>query len=349
MRLFQINDDEEFVEYEEQDFKGEHREQTLEKWLESNPDAIVEDGQLLIIGRQVTTNLGTSIDLLAVDREGNLAVIELKRDRTPRETLAQALEYAAFAASLDSKQLDTLYQTYTDDEDISLSEAHRGFFELDEDEAVSFNKDQRIVIIGQDVTSQIRQTSNFLRQKGLRVTCLEFKYFQGQTNEQLLSIDIVVGKEPMRAKSIKTSKQSSVTKEEFLAACDHIKRPVYEAILALEDNLTYFTNWVTGFSLYVNIRSKQVTLCFGRHPMSPKAGQMSTGFKSVLQYVEDGAKLVDSFRERFSNAGFVSFGKTGEMKHQLDRELTEEQIRVITKILVDLAKSAKENGLRQPD
>jgi len=36
----------------------------------------------------VTTNLNTFIDLLGIDEIGNTVVIELKRDKTPRETLA---------------------------------------------------------------------------------------------------------------------------------------------------------------------------------------------------------------------------------------------------------------------
>ena len=74
--------------------------------LETNPDGILEDGRVLIIGRQVRTDLGGVIDLLGVDRQGNVVVVELKRDRTPRDVVAQALEYAAFAARLDVDALE---------------------------------------------------------------------------------------------------------------------------------------------------------------------------------------------------------------------------------------------------
>ena len=36
-------------------FEAEHDESVLEEWLESNPDGILEDGRILIVGRQVRT------------------------------------------------------------------------------------------------------------------------------------------------------------------------------------------------------------------------------------------------------------------------------------------------------
>ena len=100
MRLFKVKDTGEFSEFKEHVFKNGYTEETLEAWLEQNSESIVEDGALLIIGRQVTTNLGCFIDLLALDREGNTAIIELKRGKTPRETVAQALEYSSWVETL---------------------------------------------------------------------------------------------------------------------------------------------------------------------------------------------------------------------------------------------------------
>ena len=106
MRVFSVGSDGRFTEYERVPFEADHEESILEEWLESNPDGVFEDGPLLIIGRQVPTDLGKSIDLLGVDREGNVVVVELKRDRTSRDVIAQALEYAAFAAKLDAAALE---------------------------------------------------------------------------------------------------------------------------------------------------------------------------------------------------------------------------------------------------
>ena len=54
----------------------------LEAWIASNP-AIIGSG-VVIIGRQVQTKSGP-LDLLAIDRAGNIAIIELKRDILPRQ------------------------------------------------------------------------------------------------------------------------------------------------------------------------------------------------------------------------------------------------------------------------
>ena len=49
----------------------------------------------MLIGRQVRTSFGGIIDLLAIAPDGSLVLIELKRDKTPREIVAQALDYAS--------------------------------------------------------------------------------------------------------------------------------------------------------------------------------------------------------------------------------------------------------------
>ena len=142
MRVFRVGADGTFTEYEQLPFEVDHEESVLEQWLESNPDKILEDGRLLIIGRQVRTDLGGFIDLLGVDREGNVVVVELKRGRTPRDMIAQALEYAAFVARLDVDALEGILRVHETDESLSLADCHRECFSVDPSQAVTFNKDQ---------------------------------------------------------------------------------------------------------------------------------------------------------------------------------------------------------------
>lgn len=57
----------------------------------------------LVIGRQITMPSGKRIDLLCMDQDGDLIVVELKKELTPREVTAQAIDYAASVLLLQIK------------------------------------------------------------------------------------------------------------------------------------------------------------------------------------------------------------------------------------------------------
>jgi RecB family endonuclease NucS len=128
MKLFTIDNEGKFVQFKEQEFKEENKEIDLEILLENNPEYFFENSKILIIGRQVTTNLNTFIDLIGIDEFGNSVVIELKRDKTPRETLAQLIEYASFIDNLDYEQLNDIFQNYSGEE-VELEEYHQQYYE----------------------------------------------------------------------------------------------------------------------------------------------------------------------------------------------------------------------------
>lgn len=73
-------------------------EAQLEDMIVAAP-SILHDNWMLI-GRQVDTGFGGKLDLLAIAPDGALVLIELKRDRTPRDVIAQAIDYATFVADL---------------------------------------------------------------------------------------------------------------------------------------------------------------------------------------------------------------------------------------------------------
>jgi RecB family endonuclease NucS len=64
----------------------------LEQWIKSNPIILGED--IALIGEQVQTKSGP-LDFLGIDVNGNIVIVELKRDSLPREALAQAMDYAS--------------------------------------------------------------------------------------------------------------------------------------------------------------------------------------------------------------------------------------------------------------
>jgi RecB family endonuclease NucS len=79
------------------------REERLEDVLEADVSILGLDS-LLVIGRQVITKYGKRIDLMALDAEGSVYAIELKKNRTPREVVAQVLDYGFWIRQLDERR-----------------------------------------------------------------------------------------------------------------------------------------------------------------------------------------------------------------------------------------------------
>jgi hypothetical protein len=84
-------------------------ESRLETMIESDPTILGDS--LLLIGRQVPTGFGL-VDLLGIDAEGTLHVIELKRDRTPRDVVAQVLDYGSWVSALSHDHILELFARY---------------------------------------------------------------------------------------------------------------------------------------------------------------------------------------------------------------------------------------------
>ncbi len=354
MKIFGVQSDGDFREYSETPFQTDHNEAVLEDWLAENPDGILEDSRLLIVGRQVVTNLGSVIDLLGVDRQGNLVVLELKRDRTPRETIAQALEYVSFAERLDSAQLDAILCSYLSDESVSVAEYHHEYFGLSADETVSFNKDQRIVVVGQQVTPEIRQTASFLRSKGIGVTCVEFTFFEAEGGTRLLSQEIVVGKEPMSSRRVSGRVASGslpfVTEEEFIASLDENGRPVFVGILEYARQKAMPIHWAAkGFSLNVDLDGTHAPICYGFPPQSSWKQSLYTAFgggggltfktaipEEVVQDLKGKAAATNLFRPA-----------SRELKCLIDRRLSDKEIADLLAWCDAVSEAIKQYGLKE--
>jgi hypothetical protein len=80
---------------------GFDEERSLQEYIHENPESIPihelrEDKKLLILKREFPTNSGP-IDALAIDKDGEVYIIETKLYKNPdkRTVIAQALDYGA--------------------------------------------------------------------------------------------------------------------------------------------------------------------------------------------------------------------------------------------------------------
>ena len=349
MRVFSVGSDGDFTEYEQLPFKVDHEESVLEKWLESNPDKILEDGRILIIGRQVRTDLGGFIDLLGVDREGNVVVVELKRDRTPRDVVAQALEYAAFAARLDVDALEGILRVHEHDESLSLADCHRECFSVGQSEAVAFNKDQHIVVVGQQVTPAIRQTASFLGSKGIHVTCVEFSFFEAAGGGRLLSQEIVVGREHVKPRRVTSEPLPVVSEDDFLKRCDEHGKGVFSRILELAHSRSMSINWGTkGFSMGVDVDGARVVICYAYPPAAVFKQTLYTALRDragIERKTSAPAEAIDRLRNAAEATRlFAPAGR--ELKCLIDRAFTDDEVHALVAWCESAAQAIVEHGLK---
>ena len=156
-------------------------EELLEDMIESDP-SILED-QWLIIGRQVVTKFKKEIDLLAIAPDGSLVVIELKKSKTPRDVVAQAIDYATWAEELKADEISSIYETYSNGK--NLKEAFQLKFktELEED---NLNQSHQMVIVASEIDDATERIIQYLTDRGIAINAVFFEVFS-DGNEQFLS------------------------------------------------------------------------------------------------------------------------------------------------------------------
>jgi Endonuclease NucS len=156
-------------------------EKLLEDMIVAAPEIISD--QWMIIGRQEETGFGGRIDLLAIAPDGALILIELKRERTPREVVAQAIDYAVWLEALDAEDIADIYSRYAPGH--NLAHDFRSRFDSDLDEA-TLNQAHQIVIVASTLDSSSERIVSYLSERGISINVLCFQMFALGT-EQLLS------------------------------------------------------------------------------------------------------------------------------------------------------------------
>ncbi len=81
-------------------------EKDLENWVATHPELLFGVERVLVIGQSVSGQ--QMADILALDADGRLVVVEMKRDWSDRSTVGQLLEYAARMAESTYDDLEGL-------------------------------------------------------------------------------------------------------------------------------------------------------------------------------------------------------------------------------------------------
>lgn len=201
--------------------------QHIEEWLRKKPEVMGEE--LLIIGHEYDKfEVNERLDLLALDKDGKLVIIEVKRDNSGSAVDFQALKYASYCSRLTPKDILDIYREYIDNFGLNLNpEQEIMYFLQVEDEDVlneKLNNSQRIIVIGKEFDKRILSVCTWLYENSIDVKCISIKPYE-LNNEILIDIDQIIppdkiedyyiNKKPKQNKTIINKDNNSI---EFLAS-----------------------------------------------------------------------------------------------------------------------------------
>lgn len=210
--------------------------QHLQEWLEKHPQALSqgttkeerERDEILIIQKEFAgfDDTRERLDLLAIDKEGNLVIIENKLDDSGRDVVWQALKYASYCASLKNQQVAEIFQRYLNQkaqqeggEPADAEKVLLDFLQADDLESLQLNtsKSQRLILVAANYRKEVTSTVLWLSQFG--VTCQCFKVTPYQSGEELfLSVEQIIptpeASDFMISMMAKDAEEKSASKEE---------------------------------------------------------------------------------------------------------------------------------------
>lgn len=319
------------------DFSAIETEKRLEDVLAS--DLSILEPNLLLIGRQVPTAYGKFIDLLAVDREGNVVVIELKKDKTPREVVAQVLDYGSWVRTLEDDDIAGIFEAYTqkyypEHAGTSLDQAFCEKFGVAE-MPDSLNEAHELLVVAAQLDDSTERIINYLIEFGVAVNAVFFRFFK-DGNGEYLSRAWLIEPDQAEAKIVEKRERLPWNGEYYVSFGGDTNRDWEEALkygFISAGGGTWYTKSLgmleKGARVWVNM---------------PKIGYVGVGT------VVEGAVPIDSFLVDDGNGQQVPIGSlplkiASQTTAAQDSEKAEHMVRVEWTKTVAVSEAVKEKGL----
>ena len=167
------------------------RESNIEEILRTNIDMLCDDEEsMIIVGQQVQNEKNGRSDLTAIDNNGDLVLIEIKRDKRDIEIRKEAFEfqairYAASCATIKSTDIliKSVFAPYVkkhknefkeNPELTSLEIAQRQLTDfIDKNNITVFNKHQRIILVASEFDEQTLSAVAWLNSNNVDISCYQ--------------------------------------------------------------------------------------------------------------------------------------------------------------------------------
>ena len=315
-------------------------EERLEEILSA--DISMVSPNWMVIGRQVRTTSDRYVDLLCIDRDGNLVVVELKRKSMEREIIAQVLDYGSWAHTLKEEDIVRIFDAYRkkyfpSQAAVPIDKAFCTHFSVKE-MPEELNELHELVIVGAEFSAPTERIVNYLAATHkVKINAVFFRVFKDGDREYIARVWL---RDPtsIDAVEIADSNESGEWNGEYYVSFGHELTH-----RNWEDTIKYGFISAGGGSWYSN------TL----HMLTPGARIWANvpggvGYVGVGTVAEPVVK-VDEFTVEDGNGRKIPITKAPLKgpeigKHSDDAEKSEYLVRVKWIATVPLEKAVKEKG-----
>ena len=188
--------------------------QNIQKAIKKDISIICED--CLVISEEFSewSEGQRRIDLLAIDKNANLIVIELKRNDTGGHMELQSLRYAAMISTMTYKQGLQIYKNFLEKNNCELDaeESIFSFLEWDHPIEESFASDVKIILVSSNFSKELTTSVMWLNERDLDISCVRLIPYK-KNDEILVDIQRVIPLPEIENYQVKVRQKSEEIRE----------------------------------------------------------------------------------------------------------------------------------------
>jgi len=159
----------------------------LEEWIEKAPDILGEE--LLVIAKEYALPSGIRLDLLAIDKQANLVIIELKRGDSGRDAEWQATKYASYCSNFLADEIFSCYAQYLN---VDMDDAKLRIEKFIDEELEKLNEQQRIILVAKEFHSDVVSAVLWLRDYGVEIKCIRLRPYVDHDDDLFITPDVII-------------------------------------------------------------------------------------------------------------------------------------------------------------
>jgi len=210
----------------------------IETWVEKHPELLGENLLILTTEYDKFDKTDERLDLLALDKDGNLVVIELKRDDSGRCVDLQAIKYASYISTLTLQDTSQIYADFQRKfkPSFTIEDAREEIINfIENEEFEEINDKPRIIIVSRDFRPEVTSTVLWLRKYGINIKCVKLTPYELGINSIALESSIIIPLPEAEDYIIKSEQKEysegsiTVTQQEYLNFYKDISSRFYKA------------------------------------------------------------------------------------------------------------------------